>query len=103
MVPLLDRTGTAIDETTAFQITVGRLGVRTEVLNTELQPAQLNYVASLEPMIVQNRVLGRCLPVFRRLLRFKVPDNDEHHVGDTLRGFASVFRLSATSSSVHLL
>ena len=102
MVPLLDRTGTAIDETTSFQITVGRLGVRAEVLNTEFQPAQLNYVASLEPMIVQNRVLGRCLAIFRRFLRFKVSDNYEHHIGDTLRGFTSIFRLSATSS-VHLL
>ena len=65
-VALLDGRSAPINDTSTLQITVSRLFVRAEVLDTELQTTKLDNVTPLESMVIQNGIcLLRC---FVRLL-----------------------------------
>ena len=83
LIALLHRRGTSLNQTSALKVAISRLSVRSEVFHTELQSAKLDYIASLQLVIVQDGV--RLLTLFLwLLLRFEVSHHDEHHIGDVL-------------------
>ena len=80
-VALLARGCTPVNHAFSLQVTVRRLIVRPEVLHTEFEPAKLDDIALLKPVIVQNRLLiVRLLLALGRFLRFQVSHHHEHHV-----------------------
>ena len=59
-VALLDRRSAPIDDTSTLQVTVGRLLIRAEVFDTELQPTKLDNVPPLESMVIQDGIRLLC-------------------------------------------
>ena len=59
-VALLNWRSAPIDDTSTLQVTVGRLLIRAEVFDTELQPTKLDNIPPLESMVIQDGIRLLC-------------------------------------------
>ena len=78
LVPLLHWGRAPVNDSLLLQVQVCWLIVSPEVLNVELEPAQLDCVTASEAMIVQEAIFVLIFVLLLRL-RFDISNDNKHH------------------------
>ena len=77
---MFDGAGTSVNDSFPLEVAVRGRRIRPEVLHAEFQTAELDDVALLEAVVVEDRIRLLLGLLLRWLLRFEIANHDEHHV-----------------------